>query len=45
MDLKELGGRIIDELYSGLTGGSAELPLPQNMIINWVQPGIGVVPF
>lgn len=40
MDLKELGGRIIDELYSGLTGGSAELPLPQNMIINWVQPGI-----
>ena len=40
MDLKELSGRIIDELYSGLTGGTAELPLPKNMIINWIQPGI-----
>lgn len=40
MDLKDLSGRIIDELYSGLTGGSADLPLPQNMIINWIQPGI-----
>lgn len=40
MTLKELGNRIIDELYAGLTGGTAELPLPQNMVINWVQPGI-----
>ena len=40
MNLKELSGRIIDELYSGLTGGTAELPLPSNMMINWVQPGI-----
>jgi hypothetical protein len=40
MDLKELSGRIIDELYSGLTGGTAELPLPQNMIINFISPGM-----
>lgn len=40
MELADLSGRIIDELYSGLTGGSAELPLPENMIINWIQPGI-----
>jgi len=40
MDINELKGRIIDELYSGLTGGTAELPLPQNMTINWIQPGI-----
>src|SRR6266702_1015587 len=40
MDLKDLAGRIIDELYSGLTGGTADLPLPANMMINWVQPGI-----
>ena len=40
MDLNDLGGYLLDALYSGLTGGSAELPLPQNMIINWIQPGI-----
>lgn len=40
MNLDELGGYILDTLYSGLTGGSAELPLPQNTIINWIQPGI-----
>lgn len=40
MDLKQLSGRIVDELYSGLTGGSAELPLPENTLINWIQPGI-----
>jgi hypothetical protein len=40
MTLEELSGRIIDELYSGLTGGTAELPLPANMMINWIQPGI-----
>jgi hypothetical protein len=40
MDLRELSNRVIDELYAGLTGGSAELPLPQNVTINWIQPGI-----
>jgi hypothetical protein len=40
MTLEELNNRIIDQLYSGLTGGSAELPLPRTMMINWIQPGI-----
>ncbi len=40
LTLEQLCNRIIDELYAGLTGGSADLPLPQNMFINWVQPGI-----
>lgn len=40
MNLDELGGYLLDALYAGLTGGTAELPLPQNMIINWIQPGI-----
>lgn len=40
MRLEDLSGKIIDELYSGLTGGSAELPLPENININWLQPGI-----
>ena len=40
MNLNDLGGYILDALYSGLTGGSAELPLPQNTILNWVQPGL-----
>lgn len=40
MDLNDLGGYLLDALYSGLTGGSAELPLPQNMVINWIQPGL-----
>lgn len=40
MDLEELSGLIIEQLYSGLTGGSAELPLPANININWIQPGI-----
>lgn len=40
LSLEQLGNRIIDELYAGLTGGSAELPLPKNMLVNWVQPGL-----
>jgi len=40
MNLDELSNRIIDQLYSGLTGGSAELPLPKNIMLNWIQPGI-----
>lgn len=40
MNLNDLGGYILDTLYSGLTGGSAELPLPQNTILNWIQPGL-----
>jgi hypothetical protein len=42
MNLDDLGGYVLDTLYSGLTGGSAELPLPQNTIINWVQPGLAL---
>lgn len=40
MTLEELQGYVLDTLYAGLTGGSADLPLPQNTILNWVQPGI-----
>lgn len=44
MDIKQLCALIIDELYSGLTGGTADLPLPANMMINWVQPSIAFDP-
>ncbi len=40
MNLNDLGGYLLDTLYSGLTGGSAELPLPSNMVINYLQPGL-----
>ncbi|WP_179228310.1 hypothetical protein [Leptolyngbya ohadii] len=40
MSLQELNNRVIDQLYAGLTGGSADLPLPQNTMIHWLQPGI-----
>lgn len=40
MNVQELMGRVIDELYAGLTGGSAELPLPKGTKVNWVLPGI-----
>ncbi|GGS89303.1 hypothetical protein ACFFV7_50395 [Nonomuraea spiralis] len=40
MDLKNMMARVIDELYSGLTGGDAEIPLPGNMVINFIQPGM-----
>ena len=36
MDVQDLMGRVVDELYAGLTGGSAELPLPSRTKINWV---------
>ncbi|MFF4837999.1 hypothetical protein [Streptomyces sp. NPDC001315] len=40
MKLDELMGIVIDELYAGLTGGDAELPIPQNTMINWMMPSI-----
>jgi hypothetical protein len=40
MNLNDLGGYLVDALYSGLTGGSAELPLPKNMVLNLLQPGL-----
>ncbi|MFB4269188.1 hypothetical protein [Nonomuraea sp. GTA35] len=40
MNLKNMMARVIDELYSGLTGGDAEMPLPGNMLINFIQPGM-----
>ncbi len=40
MDVKDLMGVVVDELYAGLTGGSAELPLPPRTKLNWVLPGI-----
>ena len=40
MDVKDLMGVVVDELYAGLTGGSAELPLPPSTKINWILPGI-----
>jgi len=40
MKLEDLSGQVVDQLYSALTGGTAELPLPDNVVINWVQPGI-----
>lgn len=40
MKLEDLSGQVVDQLYSALTGGTAELQLPDNTIINWIQPGI-----
>jgi hypothetical protein len=40
MKLEDLSGYVIDQLYAGLTGGSADLPLPENMRINWILPGL-----
>ncbi len=40
MDIKELMGRVVEELYAGITGGSAELPLPPGTTINWLLPGL-----
>jgi hypothetical protein len=40
MKLDELMGIVIDELYAGLTGGDADLPMPKDTIINWVMPGM-----
>ncbi len=40
MDVRDLMGVVVDELHAGLTGGSAELPLPPKTTINWVLPGI-----
>jgi hypothetical protein len=40
MTLEELSNYIIDQLYAGITGGTADLPLPKNTILNWIQPGI-----
>ncbi|MFD4407544.1 hypothetical protein ACFWPH_32740 [Nocardia sp. NPDC058499] len=40
MDLKDLMATVIDTLYAGLTGGSTELPLPDNINLNWMMPGI-----
>ncbi len=40
MELKDLMGKVVEEIQMGLTGGTAELPLPANMKINYVTPGI-----
>ncbi len=40
MDVKDLMGVVVEELYAGLTGGSADLPLPPRTTINWLQPGL-----
>jgi hypothetical protein len=40
MDTKEIMGRLVDVLYEGLTGGSADLPLPQNTVLNFLMPGV-----
>ena len=40
MKLDELMGIVIDELYAGLTGGDAELPMPKDTIINWIMPAM-----
>jgi hypothetical protein len=40
MKLDELMGLVITELYSGMTGGSAQLPMPADTAINWVFPGM-----
>ncbi|MFF3691459.1 hypothetical protein [Streptomyces sp. NPDC002187] len=43
-DIKDLMARVIDELYAGLTGGDAELPLPANMMVHFIQPGLPMHP-
>src|SRR4051794_37056246 len=40
MDAKQVMGRLIDVLYDGLTGGSAELPLPDHVTLNFLMPGM-----
>lgn len=39
-DIQTLMGRVVDTLYSGLTGGTADLPLPSDVQLNFIMPGI-----
>ncbi|NDR56194.1 hypothetical protein [Aliiruegeria sabulilitoris] len=40
MKLDDMMGYVVDRLYEGLTGGTADLPLPANVQLNFTQPGI-----
>ncbi|WP_293572654.1 hypothetical protein [Phaeobacter sp.] len=42
MKLEDLMGYIIDQLEEGLTGGTADLPLPANTQLNWLSPGMSL---
>lgn len=38
--IDDLMGYVVDRLYEGLTGGTADLPLPANVQLNFTNPGI-----
>lgn len=40
MKLEDMMGYVLDRIYEGLTGGTADLPLPSNVQLNFTQPGI-----
>jgi hypothetical protein len=40
MKLDDLMGYVVDRLYEGLTGGTADLPLPAKVQLNFTNPGI-----
>jgi len=40
VEVQDLMGIVVEELQAGLTGGGADLPMPDRTIINWVLPGI-----
>lgn len=40
MKLDQMMGYIVDRLYEGLTGGTADLPLPRDVQLNFIQPGM-----
>jgi hypothetical protein len=42
MKLEDLMGYVINQLEEGLTGGTADLPLPANMQLNWLSPGMPI---
>ncbi|MEL7376952.1 MAG: hypothetical protein AAFN65_08340 [Bacteroidota bacterium] len=40
MKLDDMMGYVVDKLYEGLTGGTADLPLPKDVQLNFTLPGV-----
>ncbi|MEZ5865423.1 MAG: hypothetical protein R3D25_15660 [Geminicoccaceae bacterium] len=40
MKLDDMMGYVVDRLYEGLTGGTADLPLPKDVQLNFTLPGV-----
>lgn len=40
MQIDDMMGYVVDRLYEGLTGGTADLPLPKDVQVNYISPGL-----